>query len=288
MSWVNYGDIGFAENGGVMVKESSARDGEYQFFQLQVEDEENKYAFYGVVNDIEDYVSYLDNYAADYGFNDGKEFVSTEPERAVSVLVENYGYGAIEFGATNANGYSSTDINDFKVENNNLIEFMESVGLPEGYYPEYVFDFENTEIKNTSYECKNGVEEYRATLDFAYLSKEQQLKNDYEIAFSRTDVSEELHHAGFEVKDFDDFKKFYEDPDIRLWVDTEVVMLHDKDEILTSETSVEVTVSYAGKTTDKYEASLRRSEEETLDAFVESEDFQKGLEQSRNNYEIEF
>ena len=53
--WTNHGDVNFTEHGGVMTKPDENRPQDIEFFQIQISAEGDKYAYHGVVSDINDY-----------------------------------------------------------------------------------------------------------------------------------------------------------------------------------------------------------------------------------------
>ena len=164
--WNNFGDASFSEYGGTMVKpmDDDGRPNDYEFFQLKIDDEGNRYAFHGVVVDINEYGDneVLNEYAAEAGYADGKELAENLPERAVVELVENWGYGAMEFSATNKDGQGaySMDMNDFKLSEQELAEFMTKLDIPDCYIPDFEYQLE-------SKYGKDGVEDTFKTNDWS-------------------------------------------------------------------------------------------------------------------------
>ena len=162
--WDNFGDDNFAAEGGVMTRPMNDRPNDYEFFQLQIDDEGNRYAFHGVVSDLKDYAdnAVLEQGAIDLNYADAADFIENSPERAVVELVENYGYGAMEFSATNKDGQGaySTDKNDFKLSEQELAEFMTKLDIPVEFIPEFEYQLE-------SKYGKNGIEDTFKTNDWS-------------------------------------------------------------------------------------------------------------------------
>lgn len=133
--WENYGDVNFFDYGGTMIKR--AGDDEFEYFHLIV-DGEDKYAFHGTLMFLSDYVDDLNKEARDYGYKNGREWLDKDPEFAASYLLENYGYGVLEFSPTNHDGLGAYSLNyaDFLLTDEQLSDFMREVAIPEEYIPE--------------------------------------------------------------------------------------------------------------------------------------------------------
>lgn len=282
--WNNYGDLNFTEYGGVMVRK---RDGEYDIFQLQIDDNSgDKYAYYNtIVDGVEDFADKLNDIASDFGYDSGETFAKADPERAIVELIENQlSYGIMEFGVPlNANNQYSSDYNDFIVENNDLIEFMKRIEIPEGFIPEYEFNFNEAEIVSTEYE-RNGFEAtLTAKIEFPYLSESQQMRLEYE-ALSRNDmVMRELQVDGYEINSFEDFKTLHENGDVQIDVEMNVVSYYDCDEeYKMGDNEVQVTVAYDDKKRE-FELSLRSDEQSSLDEGKLQETFDIKFEENKES-----
>ena len=153
-SWVNEGDRNFAENGGVLVH--SLENGEYEFLQLLVESEEDKYAVKGFISDLNDYkdADCLKQYAEEQNMS-VEDLISTAPTAVVAVLADEYGSGIFEFSPQNSNGeyigfnYGSETAREeafqsIKVTDRELLRFMEDMNVPYEYFP----DIENLDLSD--------------------------------------------------------------------------------------------------------------------------------------------
>lgn len=150
--WTNYGDHNFAAYGGVMVRPIEERPNDYEFFQLMFL-EEDLFAFHGVISDINEYEDDLQEAAVDLGYEDAKALIEKAPEVAV---VELFGcsYGPMNFSATNKDGQGaySTDMNDFKLSEQELDEFMSKLDIPDEFHPEFEYELTSKFEKNRGVE----------------------------------------------------------------------------------------------------------------------------------------
>lgn len=146
VTWTNHGDVNFAENGGVMTKPNEERPNDIEFFQLQISAEGDRFAYHGTVCDINEYADneVIMGEAAELGVSP-EEYIKENPEQAAALLVENFGYGAMEFSATNKDGQGaySMNPNDFKVSEQELAEFMTKVGLPDDVIPSFEYELKS-------------------------------------------------------------------------------------------------------------------------------------------------
>lgn len=153
IKWDNFGDENFFEYGGVMTRPREDRENDYDFFQLLIDDEGNRYAFIGTVCDLKEYADneVLQQAAIDLNYADAADFIESSPERAVVELVENWGCGAMEFSATNKDGQGaySTDRNDFKLSEQELAEFMTKLDIPDEFIPDFEYELTSRYGKNS-------------------------------------------------------------------------------------------------------------------------------------------
>lgn len=150
--WQNYGDVNFYEHGGIMVRKDTELSDSYNFFYLEHDDQGNKYAFYGTVMDLKDYIGkgYLEELLN--AFNDRpepgllyenvSEMIEKNPGACVVELVRNYGCGVFEFSPKNCRwtGEYSMDMNEFKLNDQELVEFMSEVDIPAEYIPDLEYE----------------------------------------------------------------------------------------------------------------------------------------------------
>lgn len=143
VTWTNHGDVNFTEHGGVMTKPDENRPQDIEFFQIQISAEGDKYAYHGVVSDINDYADneVIMGEAAELGVSP-EEYIKENPEQAAVLLVENFGYGAMEFSATNVNGTGqySLDNADFKATEYEIAEYMNKIDIPEQFIPSFEYE----------------------------------------------------------------------------------------------------------------------------------------------------
>ena len=141
--WTNHGDVNFTEHGGVMTKPDENRPQDIEFFQIQISAEGDKYAYHGVVSDINDYADneIIKAEAAEQG-KSPEEYIKENPEQAAVKLVEEWGYGAMEFSATNVNGTGqySLDNSDFKATEYEIAEYMNKIDIPEQFIPSFEYE----------------------------------------------------------------------------------------------------------------------------------------------------
>ncbi len=210
-AWKNYGDVNFAEYGGTLVRPTQHSD-EYEFFHLVVDDEGNKFAFSGTIDDLHDYADEkcVIDMAQEFDIS-VEELLFYEPTRVAAELVERYGHGVVEFSPSNnvGTGRYSMDYNDFKVTDRELAAFMEAVNVPYEYIPkieplclsDYIYDakepFLLDEKESSEYKIfKNDnlcVELYIALDDEAFVD-----------AIERSDVLAKLHDDTPEIKSLRD------------------------------------------------------------------------------------
>ena len=133
--WENYGDVNFTEYGGTMIRQQG--EDEFEYFHLIVDGEE-KYAFHGTIMFLADYEEDLDKAAKDYGYKNGKDWLSKDPDFAACYLLENYGCGIVEFSPTNYEGKGAYSMNydDFLLTDEKLLGFMKEIEIPEEYTEE--------------------------------------------------------------------------------------------------------------------------------------------------------
>lgn len=150
--WQNYGDVNFYEYGGVMVRKDTELSDSYNFFLLEKDDQGNKYAFYGTVMDLKDYIGkgYLEELLN--AFNDRPEpgllyenvteMIEKNPGACVVELVMNYGCGVFEFSPKNCRwtGEYSMDMNEFKLNDQELVKFMLDMDIPTQYIPDLEYE----------------------------------------------------------------------------------------------------------------------------------------------------
>lgn len=193
--WTNHGDVNFTDYGGMMTRIDEERPNDVEFFQLQISAEDERFAYHGTVCDIMDYVDneIIVNEAAEQG-KTPLEYIKEDPEMAAVMLVENYGYGAMEFSATNKDGQGaySLDPNDFKVSEQELAEFMKKVEIPDNYLPSFEFEI-------TARYGERGVEDTFKTNDWSEVEK-----------YSHEKLMDGL---SVEIKDVDKGKTAELDPD---------------------------------------------------------------------------
>lgn len=155
--WTNHGDVNFAEEGGVLTRRDNERPQDIEFFQLMIDENEQRYAFHGTVCDINEYADneVLQQTASDFGYSSAEEFIKENPESAAAELVSNWGYGAMEFSATNKDGQGaySTNTQDFALSEQELAGFMKSLDIPDEFQP--TFNFEITAYYGTN---NSGIE----------------------------------------------------------------------------------------------------------------------------------
>lgn len=163
--WKNQGDVNFYDYGGTMVRQNNEDyPNDYEFFRLLVdESDDKKYAFHGTVCGLNDYADneVLQQTAEDCGYENAKELIEKSPETAVAALVEEWGYGAMEFSARNANGQGqySTNYADFEVNEQQLVDFMRKADLPESMIPDLQYTV-------TAKYGKDGIEDTFQTNDW--------------------------------------------------------------------------------------------------------------------------
>lgn len=149
--WNNQGDVNFAEEGGVLTRIDDERPNDVEFFQLVIDENEQRYAFHGTVCDINEYADneVLQQTATDYGYASAEEYIKENPEQAAAELVSSWGYGAMEFSATNKDGQGaySTNTADFKLSEQELAEFMTKLDIPDELQP--TFEYEITAYYGT-------------------------------------------------------------------------------------------------------------------------------------------
>ena len=164
IEWINLGDVNFSEHGGIMVKKTAC-PGDYEFFQLLVNGND-RYAMHGMICDIKEYADEeaIKTTAEETGCTT-KELVENEETQPVAVraLIENSGYGALDFSPVNVNGEGaySLNMNDFKLSEQELERFMKNVDIPAEYWPE--FEYQLTSM----YEKDRGIEDSFKTNDWA-------------------------------------------------------------------------------------------------------------------------
>jgi len=148
--WKNLSGSDFAKDGGIMIKQDENKNTDYQFFKLQVDNDGNKYAYFGTAHDIKDYYCevVLEKAALESEYDTVEEYIEAEPESTIEKLLDVY--DAAEFGATNWQhvGAYSLDKNIFKVNDSQLVDFMEQAELPEEFIPTFEFDFENARVND--------------------------------------------------------------------------------------------------------------------------------------------
>ena len=193
--WNNHGDVNFADYGGVMTRTNDERPNDVEFFQIQISAEGDRFAYHGTVVDVTDYTD--NEYIKEEAEAQGKtpeEYIKENPEQAAVILVENYGYGAMEFSATNKDGQGaySLDPNDFKLSEQELAEFMKKVEIPDNYLPSFEYEL-------TSRYGKDGVEDTFKTNDWSEVE-----------AWSHEKLMDGL---AVEIKDVKDGKSAEIDPD---------------------------------------------------------------------------
>lgn len=165
IEWINLGDVNFSEHGGIMVRQTDC-PGDYEFFQLLVNGND-RYAMHGTICDIKNYADELETLkaAAEESGCTVKELVENEETQpiAVKALIENSGYGALDFSPVNVNGEGaySLNVNDFKLSEQELEQFMKNVDIPAEYWPE--FEYQLTSM----YEKNRGIEDTFKTNDWA-------------------------------------------------------------------------------------------------------------------------
>jgi hypothetical protein len=141
--WKNHGDVNFAEEGGVLTRVDNERPQDIEFFQLMIDENEQRYAFHGTVNDINDYADnkILQETAAEFGYASAEDFIKADPEAAAAELVSSWGYGAMEFSATNKDGQGaySTDFHDFALSEQELAGFMQKLDVPSEMQPTFEY-----------------------------------------------------------------------------------------------------------------------------------------------------
>lgn len=284
--WNNYGDVNFAEYGGIMVRQSENCENDYEFFELQVGDE-NKYAFHGTVCNIIDYAdeNVIKDVAADFGYDNVQDFIKENPERAVVELVESYGYGAMEFDAQNGKGEGqySLNRNDFKLNDNQLVLFMEHAELPKDVIPSFKLDFSNIS-GDYSYENNNDCEmSFFEQVNFPNFTEDETLRTLYEV-FKRADFQIEGH----EVENFRDFEKLTSDKDVGLKVYVDISHYHDNEEISEGTSNIQAVAYYKKPIAENEyqrlvhtpycEVQCTEDEKQSLKEYFKSEDFREMFE----------
>ncbi len=141
--WKNYGDVGFAEYGGVLLRQSNTtnRPNDYEYFKLEIDAEGFKYAFSGTLCDLNDYIKEecVQELADEYG-KTPQELFNDNPMAMAACVLDNYGHGIVEFSPHNKDGQGqySMDYNDFRVNNDQLTQFMKDLNIPDEFRPEPV------------------------------------------------------------------------------------------------------------------------------------------------------
>ena len=139
--WQNLGDVNFFDYGGIMVRRTERSD-EFEFFMLQISAEGDKYAYNGIVTYLEDHEADFAGIAEEFGYDSAAAIMKEAPELCVRELLETFGYGPLEFNARNCRGTGeySLDTNDFKLNDEELCNFMRSVDIPEEFIPELEYE----------------------------------------------------------------------------------------------------------------------------------------------------
>ncbi len=142
--WQNYGDVNFYEYGGVMVRKDTELSDSYNFFLFEKDDQNNKYAFYGTVTDLHDFREQecINELVTERGYVSIDALLEDDPFLCVAELVRNYGCGVFEFSPKNCRwtGEYSMDMNEFKLNDQELVKFMSEVDIPTEYIPDLEYE----------------------------------------------------------------------------------------------------------------------------------------------------
>jgi len=164
------------------------RPNDIEFFQLQISAEGDRFAYHGTVCDINEYADneVIMGEAAELGVSP-EEYIKENPEQAAVLLVENFGYGAMEFSATNKDGQGaySMNPNDFKVSEQELAEFMAKVGLPDDVIPSFEYEL-------TSRYGKDATEDTFKTNDWSEVEEwsHEKLMDGFEVEINDVKYSQ--------------------------------------------------------------------------------------------------
>ena len=143
-AWYNYGDVNFYEYGGVMVRKDTDLTDSYNFFLLQKDDQGNRYAYYGTVCDLHDFREQecLNTLVDERGYVSVDALIEDDPLFCVAELVQSYGYGPFEFSPKNCRwtGEYSMDMNEFKLNDQELVQFMSELDIPTQYIPDLEYE----------------------------------------------------------------------------------------------------------------------------------------------------
>lgn len=221
--WINFGDVNFSDHGGVMVKKV---DYGYDFFQVKIDDIGNRYAFHGNIADLSDYIDEpcVIDAAEEFGYSNAADFVNNDPLRVVVCLVEDYGYGPLEFNARNHEheGVYSLDITDFALSEYELANFMKEVEIPDKFIPSFEYTVESfyTDIINGTGTHQKGMTKTNEWSDVEKYSH-YNLMNGYDVEITdgeykvfinadRYKQTNDIRNGNFPV-DYRDFEIIYGD-----------------------------------------------------------------------------
>ena len=156
--WVNFGDANFSTYGGTLIR-TNAESAEF-FVLMVASDVYSKYAFYGSIDRSfiakgDCYYEFLERIAGEYGYASAEAFLKGDFEQCVVALVNDFGYGPLEFTPRNFTMIPcySMDYDDFKVNDDQLQRFMEAVEIPEEFQPRLTYSLE------ARYEKMRGIED---------------------------------------------------------------------------------------------------------------------------------
>lgn len=146
--WVNYGDVNFFEHGGTMVKKDPDIEGAYNFFHLARSGEGDRFAFSGTVTDLNDYKDEGCLKETYESIRDARNYacigdmLRDDPMMCVADLVPNYGCGPFEFSPRNCRGTGEYSMRweDFKVNDQELVGFMQDLDIPAEYIPDLEYE----------------------------------------------------------------------------------------------------------------------------------------------------
>lgn len=137
--WHNYGDEDFTEYGGNLIKKDDEIEGNYNVFKVMVDNNDKKYAFLCTVipdwfNDYDDEI--LNSLAKDEGYDGLKDMKEKSEYAFVDFLIDNYGTGIFEYAPCNKDGVGqySMSCEVFKINDEDLIDWMKGLEIPEEWY----------------------------------------------------------------------------------------------------------------------------------------------------------
>lgn len=288
--WRNYGDSDLAEYGGILVKRE--HENSYSFFKVDVDYNNHKYAYQGIINNVEKYVDSpaLKKTVLRLDYENAAAFIEEDPEYAAAEIAKSIhaAYSteayktASEFQISN---YKNEYLEDsyledwaFDVTNNQLIDFMERLEIPSNYLPEYEFNFQEVSFDDVSY-SKQGAEEFFSVKDLTFLSPSNQQERALYSAFTASNVMSSLE-INDEVLSFEKFKELMRNDKLQVKLNADVTISPDYKETNT----FTLCAYYEDKKVENVVCDLNAKEQKSLDEFLHSDEVKRNFKASKDTY----